>query len=64
MAVEARHGLNESGRSAQGTAFVGIGCMIVLIMSKLLAANLEEADPAVYEILQRVRYPPNDDRFP
>ena len=32
-------------------------------MSKLLAANLEEADPAVYEILQRVRYPLDCDGF-
>lgn len=36
--------------------------MITLMMSKLLAANLEEADPAVFEILQRVRCPLNDDR--
>lgn len=64
MAVEARHGLDDSGKSAQGTSFEGIACMIMLTMLKLLAANLEEADPAVYEILQRVRYPPNDDRFP
>lgn len=64
MAVEARHGLNEFGRPTEGTVLVGIASMIILIMSKLLAANLEEADPAVYEILQRVRYPPNDDCFP
>ena len=37
--------------------------MMILIMPKLLAANLEEADPAVYEILQRVRYSANDDHF-
>ena len=36
---------------------VGIACMMRLLMIlKLLAANLEEADPAVYEILQKVRY--------
>lgn len=64
LAIEAKYGLNESGRSAQGTVFIGIACMITLMMSKLLAANLEEADPAVYEILQRVRHSPNDDRFP
>lgn len=63
MAVEARHGLDESRKSAQGTRFEGIAFIILLMISKLLAANLEEADPAVYEILQRVRYPPNDDRF-
>ena len=34
------------------------------MMFKLLAANLEEADPAVYEILQRVRYPLDHHRFP
>lgn len=33
-------------------------------MPKLLSANLEEADPTVYGILQRVCYPPIDDRFP
>ena len=33
-----------------GTAF-----MVVLTIFKLLAADLEEADPVVYEILQRVR---------
>ena len=33
MAVEARHGLNESRRSAQGTILVGIACMIVLMDS-------------------------------
>lgn len=64
MAVEARNGLYEFGRSAQGTVFVGTPCIMILMMSKLLAANLEEADPAVYEILQRVRYHPNDNRFP
>ena len=35
--------------------------MRLLMISKLLAANLEEADPAVYEILQRVRYTLNHD---
>ena len=30
-------------------------------MPKLLSANLEEADPAVYGILQRVGYLPIDD---
>ena len=41
---------------------MGIACMMRrLIISKLLAANLEEADPAVYEILQRVRYTLNHD---
>lgn len=64
MAVEARHGLNKSGKSAQGTKFGGVAYTIMLMLSKLLAANLEEADPAVYEILQRVRYPANDDRYP
>ena len=34
------------------------------MISKLLAANLEEADPAVYEILQRVRYTSNQDCLP
>ena len=34
------------------------------MISKLLAANLEEADPVVYEILQRVRYPLDHERFP
>ena len=33
------------------------------MMPKLLAANLEEADPAVYEILQRVRNTLNHNRF-
>lgn len=64
MAVEASNGLNEFGKSAQGIALVGIAFMIILMVFKLLAANLEEADPAVYGILQRVRYPPNDDCFP
>ena len=64
MAVEARHGLNEFRRPTEGTFRVDIASMKILITSKLLAANLEEADPAVYEILQRVRHPPNDDRFP
>ena len=64
MAVEASNGFNEFGRSAQGIVLVGIAFWIILMMSKLLAANLEEADPAVYGILQRVRYPPNDDCFP
>lgn len=36
----------------------------LLMTSKLLAANLEEADPAVYEILQKVRYTLNQDCFP
>ena len=33
-------------------------------MPKLLSANLAEADPTVYGILQRVCYLPIDDRFP
>ena len=33
-------------------------------MPKLLSANLEDADPTVYGILQRVCYPPIDDQFP
>ena len=64
MAVEARHRFSDCGKSAQGTNLEGISCVIMLTMPQLLAANLEEADPAVYEILQRVPYPPNDDRFP
>lgn len=44
---------------------MGIACTInLLMMLKLLAANLEEADPAVYEILQRVRDSLKHDRFP
>lgn len=64
MAVEARHGHNDSGRSAEGILSWDVACIKILTISKLLAANLEEADPAVYEILQRVRDPPNDDRLP
>ena len=32
----------------------------LLIMSQLLAATLEEGDPVVYEILQKVRDASND----
>ena len=56
MAIEARYGFNESGRSAQGIPCLE-NCFMetLLIMSQLLAATLEEGDPVVYEILQRVR---------
>ena len=64
MAIEARHGLNESGRSTQGMLCVNTACTIILLMiPKLLAANLEEADPTVYEILQRVHFPLDHDLF-
>lgn len=64
MAIKARHGHNDCGRSAEGIPFWDIACIMILTVFKLLAANLEEADPAVYGILQRVRHPPIDDRLP
>ena len=46
-----------SPESQHKVQFCALFCMTILMMSQLLAANLEEADPAVYKILQRVRCP-------